>query len=192
MHKINKGININLPYEQVASMGKLFSEWKKNNNDEINLIIVLNPDEIIRERFKFFSNIIFITFDYSENDIELLVEDYSKNIIDYEIQRIGIASNSKGYKYLKEAVKLVLKDPELISAMTKELYPTIAKMHSVSSNSVEKAIRTSINVAWGKGSTFENSLVSEELFYFVVKPKNSELISVIAERIRCNYASSKG
>ncbi len=33
----------------------------------------------------------------------------------------------KGYMYLREAITMVVNDMELLSAVTKELYPSIAK-----------------------------------------------------------------
>ncbi len=191
MRGINKGIKITLPFDQSKAIERMFVEWNENSNNMIELIIIPNPDGSTIKRLKFVSNIIFVTFKYGETNIELLVEENSMNEIDLEIQRMGIPLNSKGYKYLREAIVLVLKDSELISAMTKELYPTIAKLYNVSPNSVEKAIRTSINSAWGREYVLANSMVEEDVFYFVNKPKNSELISVIAERVRGNLIVEK-
>ena len=39
---------------------------------------------------------------------------------------IGIPAHIKGYQFLREAVKLAVEEPEIISSITKKLYPTIA------------------------------------------------------------------
>lgn len=43
------------------------------------------------------------------------------------IHEIGVPAHIKGYMYLREAISMVVNDIELLSAVTKELYPSIAK-----------------------------------------------------------------
>lgn len=51
---------------------------------------------------------------------------------------IGIPAHIKGYHYLREAIRLVYFQPELINRITKELYPGIAKRFSTSASKVER------------------------------------------------------
>ena len=46
---------------------------------------------------------------------------------------------------------MVVNDMELLSAVTKELYPSIAKKYNTTASRVERAIRHAIEVAWGRG-----------------------------------------
>ena len=41
--------------------------------------------------------------------------------------RTGIKPHYKGYRMLKDAIKLVMQDPSMIAAQSKKLYPTLGK-----------------------------------------------------------------
>ena len=97
---------------------------------------------------------------------------------------IGIPAHIKGYHFLREAVKMVVENPDSINRITKELYPGIARKFSTSSSKVERAIRHAIEVAWTRGR-IENI---NELFGFKVygkndKPTNGEFIALIADKL---------
>jgi two-component system response regulator (stage 0 sporulation protein A) len=61
---------------------------------------------------------------------------------------IGIPAHIKGYHFLREAIKMVVEDNDVINRITKELYPGIAKKFNTTPSKVERAIRHSIDVAW--------------------------------------------
>ncbi len=67
------------------------------------------------------------------------------------IHEIGVPAHIKGYLYLREAITMVVGDMELLSAVTKELYPNIAKQFNTTPSRVERAIRHAIEVAWSRG-----------------------------------------
>ena len=74
---------------------------------------------------------------------------------------------------------------ENVNAITKVLYPTVAKHFKTTSSRVERAIRHAIEVAWDRG----NVETLNEFFGYTIsnskgKPTNSEFISMIADRIR--------
>lgn len=101
------------------------------------------------------------------------------------IHEIGVPAHIKGYQYLREAIMMTVKDMEAINAITKILYPTVAKKYKTTSSRVERAIRHAIEVAWDRGDveTLQN------FFGYTVsnskgKPTNSEFISMIADRLR--------
>lgn len=101
------------------------------------------------------------------------------------IHEIGVPAHIKGYQYLREAIMMTVKDMEAINAITKILYPTVAKRYKTTSSRVERAIRHAIEVAWDRGDveTLQN------FFGYTVsgvkgKPTNSEFISMIADRLR--------
>lgn len=78
-------------------------------------------------------------------------------------------------------------DMEMLGAVTKILYPAIAKKHNTTSSRVERAIRHAIEVAWSRGRIE----TIDELFGYTInegkgKPTNSEFIALIADRIRLN------
>ena len=77
---------------------------------------------------------------------------------------------------------------DVLNAVTKVLYPTVAKKHQTTASRVERAIRHAIEVAWSRGKL--DTL--DELFGYTVnngkgKPTNSEFIALIADTIRLEY-----
>ena len=107
------------------------------------------------------------------------------------IKEIGVPAHIKGYAYLREAIQMVYHDIELLSSVTKILYPEIAKKFNTTASRVERAIRHAIEVAWNRGS-YENI---SELFGYTVhhmksKPTNSEFIAMIADKIRIEMVAS--
>ncbi len=100
------------------------------------------------------------------------------------LHSFGIPPHIKGYKYLCYGIMKVVENPELITYVTKCLYPEIAKKFHSTTSSVERAIRTSIEYASLKVRSkpmyecFSYSLNSER-----GKPTNSEFIATVAERM---------
>lgn len=101
------------------------------------------------------------------------------------IHQVGVPAHIKGYQYLREAIMMAVEDMDSVGAITKILYPSIAKKFKTTSSRVERAIRHAIEVAWDRGDieTLQN------YFGYTVsgvkgKPTNSEFISMIADRLR--------
>ena len=104
------------------------------------------------------------------------------------IHEIGIPAHIKGYHYLRDAIIMAVEDMDVLNAVTKVLYPTVAKKHQTTSSRVERAIRHAIEVAWSRGKL--DTL--DELFGYTVsngkgKPTNSEFIALIADTLRLEY-----
>ena len=98
------------------------------------------------------------------------------------IHEIGVPAHIKGYQYLREAIILTINDMEIINAVTKVLYPAVAKKFGTTSSRVERAIRHAIEVAWDRGDL--DTL--QKFFGYTVsnikgKPTNSEFIAMIAD-----------
>lgn len=119
-------------------------------------------------------------------------EEYMKEHLETDITKmlheLGITAHIKGYQYLRDAISMVVRDREMMEAVTKILYPEIAKKNYTSSSRVERAIRHAIEVAWGRGSLE----VIDELFGYTIstgkgKPTNSEFIALIADKICLDY-----
>lgn len=98
---------------------------------------------------------------------------------------IGIPAHIKGYQYLREAVRMVLDNHDVINRITKELYPGIAKKFGTSSSKVERAMRHAIEVAWTRGRLDTvNQMYGYKVFAKDDKPTNGECISCVSELIR--------
>ena len=97
---------------------------------------------------------------------------------------VGIPAHIKGYQFLREAVRMVIENPEMMGRITKELYPGIAHRFGTTSSKVERAIRHAIEVAWNRGriealdEAFGRNVCSLE-----DKPTNGEFIALVADRL---------
>lgn len=101
------------------------------------------------------------------------------------IHEIGVPAHIKGYQYLRDSIMMAVEDMDILNSITKQLYPSIAKLHSTTPSRVERAIRHAIEVAWSRGKMD----TIDELFGYTVsagkgKPTNSEFIALIADKIR--------
>ena len=100
------------------------------------------------------------------------------------IHEIGVPAHIKGYQYLREAIILTINDMDAINAVTKILYPEVARKFSTTPSRVERAIRHAIEVAWDRGDIE----VLQKFFGYTVsemkgKPTNSEFIAMIADHL---------
>lgn len=101
------------------------------------------------------------------------------------IHEIGIPAHIKGYHYLRDSIMMAVEDMDVLNAITKILYPTVAKKNQTTSSRVERAIRHAIEVAWTRGKME----TIDEMFGYTVssgkgKPTNSEFIALLADTIR--------
>lgn len=113
--------------------------------------------------------------------------DLEKDVTDI-IHEIGVPAHIKGYQYLREAIMMSVEDGEMLSAVTKLLYPEIAKKYHTTSSRVERAIRHAIEVAWNRG----NMDTLDSMFGYTInvgkgKPTNSEFIALIVDKMRLHY-----
>ena len=98
---------------------------------------------------------------------------------------VGVPAHLKGYHYLRDAILLSGRDIEVVSSVTKLLYPTIAKRFKTTEQKVERAIRNAIEVSWIRG----NAETFEKMFGYSARtgrtrPTNSEYIARIADKVR--------
>jgi len=103
------------------------------------------------------------------------------------IHEIGVPAHIKGYLYLREAITMVVENIELLGAVTKELYPSIAEKYNTTASRVERAIRHAIEVAWSRGRIdMINNLFGYTVHNDKGKPTNSEFIAMVADKLRLN------
>ncbi len=101
------------------------------------------------------------------------------------IHQIGVPAHIKGYQYLRTAIMMAIEDNEIINAVTKTLYPSVAKKYRTTSSRVERAIRHAIEVAWDRGDVeILNSYFGYTIHNSRGKPTNSEFIAMIADNLR--------
>lgn len=101
------------------------------------------------------------------------------------IHDVGVPAHIKGYQYLREAILIAVEDIDVINAVTKVLYPEVARRYNTTPSRVERAVRHAIETAWDRGDLE----TLQRYFGYTVsntkgKPTNSEFIAMIADRIR--------
>lgn len=108
------------------------------------------------------------------------------------LHEVGVPAHIKGYLYLREAISLVYNNVELLGAVTKTLYPDIARMYNTTASRVERAIRHAIEIAWVRGNVDAISdIFSYTISYAKSKPTNSEFIAMISDRLRLEHRKHK-
>ncbi|MBQ7896247.1 MAG: sporulation transcription factor Spo0A [Oscillospiraceae bacterium] len=123
-----------------------------------------------------------IGFDCKANSPAAKQEANLEAVVTDIIHEIGVPAHIKGYQYLREAIILTINNMDMINAVTKVLYPEVAKKFSTTPSRVERAIRHAIEVAWDRGDIE----VLQKFFGYTVsnikgKPTNSEFIAMIAD-----------
>lgn len=101
------------------------------------------------------------------------------------LHQMGVPARLTGYHYLREAIMMLVNDMDISNSITKVLYYDVEKMHNSTTEKVERAIRTAVEVSWERG----NARVFEQIFgYSAVsgkkKPCNSEYMVQVADQIR--------
>ena len=107
------------------------------------------------------------------------------------LHQIGVPAHIKGYHYLRDSILMAVRTPEIINAVTKQLYPSVAKDYETTPSRVERAIRHAIEVAWDRGDVD----VLTGYFGYTIhntrgKPTNSEFIAMISDRLRLHMKSA--
>ena len=98
---------------------------------------------------------------------------------------LGMPEHIKGHRFTVKAVMLALGKPEIIDAITKELYPEVGDAFGTTASRVERAIRHAVEVTWGRGDYdtlvryFGNTISISK-----GKPTNSEFITRIANIVQ--------
>jgi len=108
------------------------------------------------------------------------------------IHDIGVPAHIRGYQYLREAILIAVDDMDVINAITKVLYPQVAKTFSTTPSRVERAIRHAIELAWDRGDLE----TLQKFFGYTVsntkgKPTNSEFIALIADKLQLQLKSGQ-
>ena len=100
------------------------------------------------------------------------------------LYKIGVPANTTGCKYVKEAIYLAIKNPELRNSVIKGLYPAVAKKFKSSPANVERAIRYSISSAWNSENEHERyAYFGNTVKLKEKKPSNSKFIAMVSDRI---------
>lgn len=127
---------------------------------------------------------------YSLTAIKNKNEKYNyKKITIYEkvseiLKKLGIAPDKNGFHYLRKAIYECYMEPSLLTSITKEIYPMVAKSFSKKESCIERSIRSAIETGWDRGDyEYSNELFQNCVDYYKTKPTNGEFIAIIVDKI---------
>lgn len=103
------------------------------------------------------------------------------NAIARTLMMLGILPHLNGYKYLCMSIEKIVRNHDLISDIVNSVYQIVADTYDTTVTGVEKSIRHSITIAYER---FGEKPFNDFFGYRIVKPGNTEFISVVSERIR--------
>lgn len=156
----NKG---NFTTEEIIEELKL----RGKTSDEISKFLNLNSEEV--------------PADSKKKKDENFIEETVTNIL----HEFGIPAHLKGYSYLRVAIILMANDSGYLNAVTKKLYPDIAKEFDATPSRVERAMRHAIHHSWKNG---EREVFNKHFGRIMNKmPTTSEFIATIADEIKLKY-----
>ena len=96
---------------------------------------------------------------------------------------LSVPSKLRGYAYLREAIPMMLKDPD--QPITKVLYPAVGAIFGCKGTHVERSIRSAIETAWKQ----RDDRVWQRYFRVgsdgvIPRPSNAAFISRLADALR--------
>lgn len=100
------------------------------------------------------------------------------------LKHIGVPGHLLGWGYVREAILLAMKNRNILTAITSELYPQIARKFDTTPSRVERAIRYAVELSWTRGdrevlySYFGNTISADR-----GKPTNKEFIATVADHL---------
>ena len=106
------------------------------------------------------------------------------NEIERLIRSLGIGGTYRGYKYLCYALSLCLENEDYLLAISKLLYPEIADAFQTTCCSVERDLRTVINVCWERGN--RNLLDNISFYPLETKPTTGEFLDLLVGYLQRN------
>lgn len=153
---------------------------------KVSVIVAGTDTDSVRELCGFLQQSGYEVTAENEND-EFEILGYVSKLM----HEVGVPASIRGYDYIRESILMALDDRSVLKAITKELYPTVAKNNGTTASRVERAIRHAVEVAWQRGDVD----VLNGIFGYTVKsskgkPTNGEFISMLTEKVRLDLKIS--
>lgn len=107
------------------------------------------------------------------------------------LKHLGIAPDKNGFHYLRKAIYECYIEPTLLTSITKDIYPMLAKSFSKKESCIERSIRSAIETGWDRGNyEYSNELFSNCVDYYKAKPTNGEFIATIVDKLMIDEGRS--
>lgn len=99
------------------------------------------------------------------------------------LHELGFSPRHSGYRYALDGARLLLEEPALIHALTKVVYPRIARRNGTTAACVERSLRRAVELAHERGEP----AVWRRYFPYLAedeKPTSGILLAILAEAAR--------
>lgn len=108
-----------------------------------------------------------------------------EQLLTVALREIGMPAHLKGHRYVYYGTLMTLERPEVVYAITKELYPSLARKFETTGECVERSMRTAIERMWEQGNIeAQQAILGRTLNIDCRKPANNHFIAAMAEYIR--------
>ena len=108
------------------------------------------------------------------------VTDLSVQKVHTLLFRLGGTLSLQGFYYSIDAIMLCIQQPDRLLMVTKQIDPTVAKQHHTNWQTVERNIRTFIDVAWKTNPALLIELAQRPL---KTKPTPRQFIAIVSDAI---------
>lgn len=100
------------------------------------------------------------------------------------LMSLMMSTSSKGYRYIKDAIMMILENQENAGAFMKVIYPTIAVNNDTASANVERNIRFAVNDVYKMNTKEDLINIFGKSRMTEYRPTSSEFITACAEKMR--------
>lgn len=102
------------------------------------------------------------------------------------LKELGIATNVRGYEYLKYAIILKYENFNDFSFLTYDLYSAVAKKFNTTNSRIERSIRYAIEASWNNKelTKMQMELFGKKSNFKKGKPSNGLFISTVADTLK--------
>ncbi len=100
------------------------------------------------------------------------------------LKKLGIAPDKNGFHYLRKAIYECYMHPNLLTSITKEIYPMLSTTFDKKESCIERSIRSAIETGWDRGDyEYSSTLFSNCVDYYKTKPTNGEFIAIVVDKL---------
>ena len=100
------------------------------------------------------------------------------------LKKLGISPDKNGFHYLRKAIYECYNNPDLMSNITKGIYPLVSESFNKKESCVERSIRSAIETGWDRGNfEYSTELFSNCVDFYKSKPTNGEFVAVIVDKL---------
>jgi len=157
-------------------LSKIIEEIKKIQSPNV-IVIVSSQNDLVSKKHK----------PTAQAPVKFITKVSDTEVVS-KLMLIGFKPYCNGFRYIREALKIIVAEPDMINQITKTLYPQLAEKFDSAPSNIERCIRYSIEDTWKNG----NMDKIDEIFGFTVskmrgRPTNSEFLATMSQAIRMGF-----